>query len=264
MTNSLRRAWAEGRTAFGLWSMMPGSSFGIELLCAARPDYVCIDRQHGLADLAALVPMLAAAEAAGATPLVRVPRNDPADIGKVLDAGARGVIVPLVNDASEAARAARACRYPPEGNRSYGPVRASVVLGTGDPVALGREVSCIVMIETREGLANAEEIAATSGIDGIYIGPADLALSLGLTPTFDVVEPAHAEAVARIKDACKRHGIAAGIHTASAEVAEEHARSGFDMVTAGTDATLLADAARARLGTIRGGSSPGRPQNHDL
>lgn len=254
MTNPLREAWAEGRPAFGLWSMLPGSSFGIELLCTARPDYVCVDGQHGLSDLAALIPMLGAVEAAGVTSLVRVPRNDPADIGKALDAGARGVIVPLVNDASEAARAARACRYPPEGERSYGPVRASVVLGTQEPAELGREVSCIVMVETREGLENVEEIASTPGVDGIYIGPADLALSLGLPPNFDVVEPAHAEAVGRIRDACKRHGIAAGIHTASAEVVKKHARAGFGMITSGTDATLLAEAARARLDAVRGES----------
>ncbi len=257
MANSLREAWAEGRTAFGMWVMMPGS-FGVDLVSAARPDYVCIDGQHGLADLGVLVSMLAAAEAAGSTPLVRVPRNDPADIGKVLDAGARGIIVPLVNDASEAARAARACRYPPDGNRSYGPVRASVVLGTGDPVELGRQVTCLVMVETREGLENVEEIAATPGVDGIYVGPADLALSLGLPPSLEVVELAHVEAVGRIKDACKRHGIAAGIHTASAEASMGHAEAGFDMITAGTDATLLTDAARARLETVRGESGPAR------
>ena len=257
MANSLREAWAEGRPAFGMWVMMPGS-FGVELVAAARPDYVCIDQQHGLADLGDLIPMLAAAEAAGATPIVRVPRNDPADIGKVLDAGARGIIVPLVNDASEAARATRACRYPPDGNRSYGPARASVVLGTTDPTELGREVTCIVMVETREGLENVEEIAATTGVDGIYVGPADLALSLGLPPSLEVAEPAHAEAVARVKDTCKRHGIAAGIHTASAEVSMRHAEAGFDMITAGTDATLLAEAARTRLGTVRSESAPVR------
>ena len=255
MANPLREAWAEGRPAFGMWLMMPGS-FGVELVAAARPDYVCVDRQHGLADLGDLAPMLAAAEAAGATPLVRVPRNDPADIGRVLDAGARGIIVPLVNDASEAARAARACRYPPDGNRSYGPVRASVVLGTSDPAALGREVTCIVMVETREGLENVEEIAATPGVDGIYVGPADLALALGLPPTLDVVEPAHVDAVAKIKESCKRHGIAAGIHTASAEVSKGHAEAGFDMITAGTDSTLLAEAARARFAAVRDRSGP--------
>ena len=253
MANPLREAWTEGRPAFGMWVMMPGS-FGVELVAAARPDYVCIDQQHGLADLVHLPPMLAAAEAAGATALVRIPRNDPADIGKVLDAGARGIIVPLVNDASEAARAARACRYPPEGNRSYGPARASVVFETQDPTELGREVTCIVMVETREGLENVEEIAATPGVDGIYVGPADLALSLGLPPSLEVVEPAHVEAVARIRDVCKRHDIAAGIHTASAEVSKGHAEAGFDMITAGTDATLLAEAARARLETVRGES----------
>ena len=255
MANPLRGARAEGRPAFGLWSMVPGS-FGVDLIAAAGPDYVCIDQQHGLADLGDLIPMLAAVEAAGVTSLVRVPRNDPADIGKVLDAGARGIIVPLVNDASEAARAARACRYPPEGDRSYGPARASVVLGTGDPVALGREVSCIVMVETREGLENVEEIAATPGVDGIYVGPADLALSLGLPASLDIVEPAHVEAVAKVKEACKRHGIIAGIHTGSAEVARKHAEAGFDMITAGMDHALLAEAVRSTLKVARGGRHP--------
>lgn len=255
MANPLREARAEGRPAFGLWSMVPGS-FGVDLIAAAGPDYVCIDQQHGLADLGDLIPMLAAVEAAGVTSLVRVPRNDPADIGKVLDAGARGVIVPLVNNASEAARAVQACRYPPEGNRSYGPVRASLVFGTGDPVALGREVSCIVMVETREGLENVEEIAATPGVDGIYVGPADLALSLGLPASLDIVEPAHVEAVAKVKEACKRHGIIAGIHTGSAEVARKHAEAGFDMITAGMDHALLAETARSTLKVARGGRHP--------
>jgi 4-hydroxy-2-oxoheptanedioate aldolase len=114
------------------------------------------------------------------------------------------------------------------------------------------------MVETREGLENVEEIAATPGVDGIYIGPADLALSLGLPPSTDIVEPAHAEAVARIKDACKRHGIIAGIHTASADVAKKHADSGFDMITAGMDHALLAEASRGTLKAARGGGATGR------
>ena len=113
-----------------------------------------------------------------------------------------------------------------------------------------------MMVETREGLENVEEIAATDGVDGIYVGPSDLALSLGLPPTLDVVEPAHADAVAKIKDACKRHGIAAGIHTGSAETAKKHAGAGFDMITAGTDSTLLAAAAHARLAEVRSERTP--------
>ena len=246
MTNPLREMWAQGRTAFGLWAMIPGH-FTVEILASAGPDYVCVDGQHGLIDYAAMVPMLAAVEAAGATSLTRVPQNDAATIGRCLDAGARGVIVPLVNDASEATRAVAACRYPPQGDRSYGPVRASVAFGLSDHEAIAREALCIVMVETREGLENVDEIAATSGVDAIYVGPADLALSLGLPPTFDVKEPAHVAAVEKIKDACKRHGIAAGIHAASGEVAKKHVDAGFDMATVGMDAPLLAGVAHREM-----------------
>ena len=257
--NPLGEAWNEGRTTFGLWALIP-DQFAAELISAAGPEYVCVDQQHGLIDYSSMVPMLAAIEAAGVAALTRVPANDPASIGKALDAGARGVIVPLVNSASEAARAAAACRYPPEGGRSYGPIRASIVLGSADPKALDREVLCIVMVETREGLQNVEEIAATPGVDGIYVGPSDLALSLGLAPTLNIEEPEHAEAVERIKEACKRHGIAAGIHSASGESAKRHAEAGFDMVTAGMDAALLGEAARREMAAARDGHGESGPR----
>lgn len=248
--NSLKRAWAEGRTTFGIWSVIPGL-FGAEVLASALPDYVCVDEQHGLLDYSSMVPMLAAIEAGGSTPLTRVHANDPAHIGKVLDAGARGVIVPLVNDAKEAARSAAACRYPPEGNRSYGPVRASMVMGSAEPEELNREVVCLVMVETREGLENAGEIAATPGVDGIYIGPADLALSLGISR--DAAE--HAEAVERIRTICQQSGIAAGMHATSGESAKRYAASGFDMVTVGIDATFLSQAVSGHMAVARGGST---------
>jgi 4-hydroxy-2-oxoheptanedioate aldolase len=166
---------------------------------------VCVDQQHGVVDYASMVPMLQAIGAAGAAPITRVLSNDPYRIMKALDAGALGVIVPLVNDAGEAANAVAACRYPPHGIRSYGPIRASSVIGSRDPEDLAGEVLCIVMVETREGLENVEEIAATPGIDGIYIGPADLALSLGLPPSTSVTQDAHIEAVRRIREACRKH-----------------------------------------------------------
>ncbi|MEW6635248.1 MAG: aldolase/citrate lyase family protein [Actinomycetota bacterium] len=249
--NRIREAWVEGRTAFGLWSVMPGS-FGVEVLAAAGPDYVCVDLQHGLAGHDSMVPMLAAVGAAGAAPIARVLANDAAGITKVLDAGTLGVIVPLVESAEEAARAVAACRYPPRGNRSYGPVRASVMLGSKEPEELDRDVLCFVMVETREGLENIEEIAATPGLDGIYIGPSDLALSLGLPPTLEIEHPEHAAAVERIKKACRGAGIAAGIHSGSGEWARRHAEAGFDMVTVATDATLLGRAASRELSEARG------------
>ena len=249
--NPLKAAWAAGRMAFGLWSVVPGS-FGAEILSETGADYVCVDQQHGAIDYDAMVPMFQAIRAEGAAPITRVLSNDPFLIMKALDAGAWGVIVPLVNSAEDAARAASACRYPPRGMRSYGPVRAAGVIGSRDPEELGAQVLCLVMVETREALERVDEIASTPGVDGIYIGPADLALSLGLAPTLDIQEGEHAEAIERIKEACQRNGIVAGIHSAAGEWARRHAEAGFDMVTVATDAALLREAALREVAVARG------------
>jgi 4-hydroxy-2-oxoheptanedioate aldolase len=249
--NPLKAAWAEGRTAFGLWSVVPGS-VGAEILAEAGADYVCVDQQHGAIDYDAMVPMLQAIRAGGAVPITRVLSNDPFLIMKALDAGAWAVIVPLVGSAGDAARAVSACRYPPRGVRSFGPVRAATVIGSRDPEELGGEVLCLVMVETGEALERVDEIAATPGVDGIYIGPSDLALSLGLPPTLEVTEGEHVEAVRRIREACREHGIAAGIHCPSGDWARRHAEAGFDMLTVATDAPLLREAALRQMTAARG------------
>jgi 4-hydroxy-2-oxoheptanedioate aldolase len=248
--NPLKAAWAEGRTAFGLWSVVPGS-VGAEILAEAGVDYVCVDQQHGVIDYDSMVPMFQAIRGGGAAPITRVLSNDPFLIMKALDAGAWAVIVPLVNSAEEAARAVSACRYPPRGMRSFGPVRAANVIGSRDPEELGGEVVCLVMVETREALERVEEIAATPGLDGIYVGPSDLALSLGLPPTLEVAEDEHADAVRRISEACHERGIAAGIHSPSGDWARRHAEAGFDLVTVATDAPLLRGAALRELTVAR-------------
>jgi 4-hydroxy-2-oxoheptanedioate aldolase len=254
--NLLKTSWAEGRTAFGLWMTVPGS-IGAEIVARAGADYVCVDQQHGVIGYDSMVPMFQAIRAEGPAPITRVLSNDPFLIMKALDAGAWGVIVPLVNNAEEAARAVAACRYPPRGVRSYGPVRAAGVIGSRDPEELGGEVLCLVMVETREALDRVEEIAATPGLDGVYIGPSDLALALGLPPTLEVTEEAHAEAVYRIREACHRSGIAAGIHSPSGEWAMRHAEAGFDIVTVATDAALLRGAALRELTAARDEAGPG-------
>jgi 4-hydroxy-2-oxoheptanedioate aldolase len=251
MANPLRAAWSEGRTAFGLWMTVPGS-IGAEIFAKVGADYVCVDQQHGVIGYDSMVPMFQAIRAEGTAPITRVLSNDPFLIMKALDAGAWGVIVPLINSAEDAARAVSACRYPPQGTRSYGPVRAAGVIGSRDPKELGGEVLCLVMVETREALERVDEITATPGLDGIYIGPSDLALSLGLAPSLDVQEGEHAEAIRRIREACHRNGIAAGIHAASGEWARSHAEAGFDMVTVTTDASLLRAAALREMTMARG------------
>ena len=249
--NPLREVWGAGGTAFGLWSVEPGS-FGAEIFARTGVDYVCVDQQHGVIGYDVMVPMLQAIEAGGAAPITRVLSGDPYRIMKSLDAGAWGVIVPLVNSADDAQSAVAACRYPPRGVRSYGPTRAFGVVGSDDPEVLDAEALCLVMVETREALDRVDEIAATPGLDGIYVGPSDLALSLGLPPTLEVREDEHAGAIERVRDACARNGIAAGIHSPSGEWARRHAEAGFDMVTVGTDASLLRGAALRELSVVRG------------
>ena len=134
---------------------------------------------------------------------------------RVLDAGAYGVIVPMVNNKEEAERAVSACRYPPAGLRSFGPTRAMMYAGRGYVEEANDQLACIVMIETREALDNLDDILSTPGVDAAYIGPADLAYALGLSPTGDNDHPLHVETVTHILERCQHHGIAAGIHTGS-------------------------------------------------
>ena len=247
--NKVKRAWAEGRPAFGLWSAIP-DPFAVEQLAGADLDYVLVDQQHGVIDYASMVSMVRTVQHLGAAPIVRVPQNEPWLLMRALDAGALGVMAPLVNNAAEAQRAVAACRFPPDGTRSYGPVRASGVIGSKEPGALGDEVLCIVQVETREGLENVEEIAATPGLDAIFIGPSDLALSLGLPLDPDAAE--HAEAIERIRAACQKNGIAAGLFGTSGEAARGYVEGGYSMVNVGVDYLMLGAAIRRETRAARG------------
>lgn len=238
----LDQCWKENLPAFGLWGSIP-STLTAELAAAAGFDYVCVDLQHGGADEERMVAMFAAIEARGAVPLARVLYNEPWMVNRVLDLGAAGVIVPLVGTAAEAGRAVSGCRYPPHGVRSYGPLRAALTVGSADPQRLAAGALCFVMVETREGLDHVEEIAATPGLDGIYIGPSDLSIGLGRDPGHggDVLE----RAIDRIAQACQAAGIVAGMHcNGGGEEARARVQAGFRMVTVGVDASLF----RARIG----------------
>lgn len=250
--NRIKEAWASDRPAFGLWSAIP-DSFAIELVAGSDLDYVCVDQQHGVVDYASMVSMLRTIKFAGAAPLVRVAQNEPWLLMRALDAGALGVIVPMVNTAADAARAVSACRFPPAGTRSYGPIRASSVVGSKDPEALADEVLCILQIETREGLENVEEIAATPGLDGIYIGPADLALAMGLPLDLGEGKAEHGEAIERVLEACRKNDVAVGLHGTSGQSAREYAEQGYSMVNVGVDYLLLSDAVRREVQEARGG-----------
>lgn len=248
--DDVRATWAKGGVTLGMWAAL-ADPFALEL--SANPDltYICLDQQHGLIDFTHLTALLPVVERHGILPITRVPANEPWVIGRALDAGAMGVVVPLVSTAREAAAAVAACRYAPEGARSFGPIRASLAAGTGNPQRL-QSVLCVVMVETTEGLRNLPEIAATPGVDAIYVGPADLALSLGVPPKLDATDPDHVEAIKTIRLACQEAGIAAGIQCNDGDHARREIAAGFQMVTIGKDSGLLSASVKRQVQAAQG------------
>ena len=250
--NTALAAWRRDEQTIGLWLSL-ANSYSAEVMANLGFDWICVDMQHGLIDYTDLVQMLPAISTSQATPLVRVPWNEPYEIMKALDAGAYGVVVPMVNNREEAEQAVMACRYPPLGNRSFGPIRAAVYGGRGYAVEANDQIACIAMIETAEGIANADEIMSTSGLNGVYIGPADLALSLGLPAMGDQPQEEHLVVVKDLLAKCKAHGIAAGIHTSSLEYAQKYLALGFNFVTLGSESGHMTKNASAELAAARGG-----------
>jgi len=251
--NALKRLWQGGGAAVNGWLTIP-SSFSAEVMAHAGWDSVTIDMQHGVVDYQAAVTMLQAISTTSAVPLVRVPWNDPSAIMKALDAGAYGVICPMVNSREEAERMVQACRYPPLGYRSSGPVRATLYAGADYQLHANETVLPFAMIETRTALDRLDEILSTPGLEALYVGPADLSFSLTGRYGFDHPEgSALFEAIKHILAAAKRHGVVAGIHTGSPSYAAKMIELGFQLVSITSDSKLLADAARAAVEAARSG-----------
>lgn len=248
--NTTLQAWREGRQTLGSWVSLANAQVA-ELMANFDFDWLCVDMQHGLVDFSDVCVMLPAIATTSTTPFVRVPWNEPHIIMKALDAGAYGVIVPMINNAEDAARAVAACKYPPLGMRSYGPARALLYGGPDYGQRANDEIAAVLMIETEEGLAKVDEIAATEGVDCLFIGPADLSLALGMEPGKGWGQPAFEAAVDLIAAACKRHGIALGVYTHSPELAAEYLRRGFHMVDVMGDSRFLAAGAQGALQIVK-------------
>lgn len=246
----LRPMIRAGSPAVGGWCSIP-SAFSAELMGRAGFDWVCIDTQHGLVGYQKMAAMLQSLAITGTPGLVRVSWNAPGEIGKALDAGAQGVIVPMVNTPENAARAVAACRYPPEGERSYGPVRAAFGLEGYSPATANRDVTCIVQIETRQAVERLADILAVPGIDVAYIGPADLAVSYGFAPTFVVPDMQHLDVINKVLQTCDEAGTVAGIHCTAASDVVHWIGQGFGFVTAGSDRGYMGRAAGTDLAAIR-------------
>jgi 4-hydroxy-2-oxoheptanedioate aldolase len=240
--NPVKAKWRAGEAALGGWLSIP-SPFVAEVMAHQGFDYLCVDLQHGLIDYQTALGMLQAIRTTDTPAFVRVPQNDFGMINKVLDAGALGVVIPMISSAEDARAAVRACRYPPAGMRSFGPARALFSVGPDYFAHADELVACIPMIETRQAVDELDAILAVPGIDAVYVGPNDLSLALGLPPASD--NPgAYQEAYRRIAKACAERGVIAGIH-ANPELAPRHLASGFRLITVASDlGALSAGAAR--------------------
>ncbi|MCB1333628.1 MAG: 2,4-dihydroxyhept-2-ene-1,7-dioic acid aldolase [Roseivivax sp.] len=257
--NRMKQLWAEGKPGLNGWLGI-GNSFTAEIMAAQGYDSITIDVQHGALDYSSLLPMFQAMQASGVVLGARVPWLDPAMIMKVLDAGALQVICPMVNTAEQAALFVSYLRYPPLGQRSFGPTRAAFSQGPDIAAKANDEVVGWAMVETAEAMDNLEAIAATPGLDGIYVGPADLTFSLfggKLAPGFDREEPEMVAVLKRIVSTCHKAGIRAALHCGTPEYALRAVGWGYDMVTVSGDSRLLAAAAGASVAAFRAGQDNG-------
>ena len=251
-TNPLRTLWQSGGAAVNGWLAI-ANSFSAETMAHQGWDSLTIDLQHGVVDYQAMIPMLQAISTTPTVPVVRVPWLEPGILMKTLDAGAYGVICPMVNTREDAQNLVAWTHYAPRGTRSFGPVRALLYGGADYPQHANDTIVTFAMIETAKALDNLDDILSVEGLDAIYVGPSDLSLALGCTPTFDDVDPKAAQAIDHILERAKAHGVVAGIHNGSAEAALKRIAKGFQFVTISSDARLIAAGAQQIVSKMRAG-----------
>jgi len=249
--NKLKEIFKEGKSAVNGWLQIP-NSFTAELMANQNWDSLTLDMQHGVIDYSNAIAMLQAISTTNVVPLARVNWNEPGQIMKILDAGAYGIICPMVSNRKEAVNFVQACMYPPKGYRSYGPIRGLVYGGADYAEKSNDEILKFAMIETKESLDNLDEIMQTPGLDGIYIGPADLSLAIGEKPSFDKPEgdPVY-KVIMKILEHAKKNKIIAGIQNGQPEYAEKMIKKGFQLVTIGSDQRYMAGAAKVALSKLK-------------
>lgn len=226
-TNKVKELWRAGKPVSVGWCSTP-DPYTTEAMARAGFDALILDMQHGMA----IGPERAASwlQIVGqtdTTPIVRVPWNEPWCAQYVLDAGAMGLVFPLINSVEDAKKAIGSCRYPPIGYRSNGPNRAGF-MGSDYFARANDEILCVLMMETAEGIAAQADIAQLPGVDGYFIGPTDLAIAMGLPPMLDHKAPEHVAAVQRIVDVAKMHGQTAGIYVTGVDEGVRRWRQGFN------------------------------------
>lgn len=241
--------FAAGGKAVNGWCAMP-SPVTAEIMGRQGFDMMTVDLQHGLIDYQMALTMLQVLQGLPAPVLARLPWNEPGIMAKCLDAGFAGVICPMVNTVEDARALVQSARYAPLGSRSFGPTRANMVYGAGYAKTANSRILVLAMIETREALGNLDAILAVDGIDGVYVGPSDLGLSLGYEPTLDPSAPEVLEAIATIATRAKSAGRIAGVHTGSPAMIRRMFAQGFDFASLLTDARLFASAVATELAAV--------------
>jgi 4-hydroxy-2-oxoheptanedioate aldolase len=251
VANKVKQIWGSGRSVVNAWLAIP-SGFSAEVIAQCGFDSVTVDMQHGVQDYLSMVQCFQAMHAHPVTPMVRVPWNEPGMIGKVLDAGAYGVICPMVNTPEEAKNLVSYSKYPPKGTRSNGPIRSGMYGAAGTYQRTANEdIVLLPMMETRTAVANMEAILDVEGIDGVYIGPSDLGFSYGLVPKLDRDEPEILKIYENIVKECGKRGLNPGIHCSGAEGAVRAINMGFKFVTLSNEVNLMATYAKMQVGQTR-------------
>ena len=250
--NKAKEIIKNGKAVINGWLQIP-STVSAETMAQQGWDSLTIDMQHGLVDYTNAMPMMQVISATEVVPLARVNWNEPGQIMKILDAGCYGIICPMVSNRKEAERFVQACKYPPDGYRSFGPMRGLIYGGPDYGDHANDEILKMAMIETKEALENLDKIMSTPGLDGIYIGPADLSLALNEEPGFDKPESTKAyKEIIRILAAAKKRNLFAGIHNGSVEYAKKMISIGFNLVTVGSDQRFMSAGAKEAIQNIKG------------
>jgi len=245
----LREIVTERRSAYGAWCLIP-SAFATEIVSAAGCDWLCVDLQHGLCGEDDMRLMVQVAAIRCTPVVVRVPWNEPGSIMRALDAGAEGVIVPMVNTAEDARRAAEATLYPPLGIRSWGPLRSTMAQPGYNPSVGNEQSVCLVMIETVEAFENLESILDVPGVHGAFVGPNDLAISHSGSGEGAARSPRDVKMIERIAQACAARGLVAG-SVCSGEDALRWQKMGYSFLGLQSDAALLAHAMASEIAIAR-------------
>jgi 4-hydroxy-2-oxoheptanedioate aldolase len=251
MANKIKTLLSSGKAVMNGWLVIP-SGFAAEVMAQCGFDSITVDLQHGVQDYQSMVQCFQAMQAHPVTPLARVTWNEPGNLGKVLDGGAMGIICPMINTKQDAESFVSACKYPPLGTRSNGPVRAAMYGPAGGYQGTANEETlCIPIIETKTAVDNLDAILDVEGIAGVYVGPSDLCFSLGLPPVLDVELPEILRIFDELLKKCAKRNIFAGIHCASAAYAARAIGMGFRMTSVMNDARMMAAHATATVAQVR-------------